>query len=545
MRDLGIIEGNLVDVLSDRVYPARITVSGGKVVSVEETDGRYREYILPGLIDSHVHIESSTLVPSRFAEIAVPRGTTAVVADPHEIANVMGMKGIAFMIEDSMGVPMKFRFTVPSSVPTSANETTGATIGTKNVERLMEMADMVALGEVMDVRGVIDGDKDIMRKIEIARKHGKPVDGHAPGLTGEDLDKYIAAGISTDHECTTEAEAEEKAGKGMIIQIREGSAGSNMKELIPVAERHRFFLCTDDIHAGDCMSRGHMDRLLRMAVGYGIDPIRAVKAATLWPAQHYGLDGGSIRAGGPADLTIVSDLRNFNVDRVYIDGRMASQNGRALFIVRPKSFPTAISRRSRTRSEDCRVRCDDPEVTVRVIQVADGQVGSRQTRATLRTEGGRVMPDPEGDVLLMAVASRYDGRAPATAFVRGFGLGEGAIASSVSHDAHNLVAVATSYELLAEAIDAVSSKGGYYFTDGEREASSPLPVAGLMSTEDPEAVVFRQRHVLYMARSGGCKLRDPFMTLSFQTLLSVPSLKLCDRGLYDSIEGRFVDPIVR
>lgn len=544
MRDLGVIEGNLVDVKSDRIYPARITVSEGRVVSIEETDGEYEEFILPGLIDSHIHIESTMLVPSRFAEIAVPRGTTAVVADPHEIANIMGTKGIGYMIEDALGVPMKFRFTAPSCVPATGLDTSGARIGPKNIDHLMGMPDMVALGEVMDFRAVLNGDKDILRKIEIAKHYGKPVDGHAPGLTGEELDRYIAAGISTDHECTTGAEAREKAEKGMIIQVRVGSASSDIEALAHVVKDYKFFLCTDDLQASDCIDRGHMDRLLRMAVGYGIDPMRAVKAATIWPAEHYGLDGGSVRVGGPADMVVVSDLRNFEVYRVYIDGRLAAMDGRSLFVSRPKSYPSGILKRN-THPSDYYVKSMEPNVTVRVMEAADGRIATGSSTAVLRTEYGKVMPDVSEDVLLMAVVSRYEKRDPTVAFVRGFGIWEGAMASSVSHDSHNLIAVATSYELLAAAINAVSASGGHYFTDGESESLNPLPVAGLMSTDDPETVAFRERQTVYFARTNGCNMRAPFMTLGFQALLNVPSLKLCDRGLFDSAAYRFTDVILR
>jgi adenine deaminase len=538
-----VLEGNLVDVLEDRIYPARITVKSGKVVSIEETAEQYSDYILPGLIDSHVHIESSLLVPSRFAEAAIPRGVCTVIADPHEIANVMGKKGVEFMIQDAKGAPMKFRFMVPSCVPATAFETSGARLGSKEVESLLHRKEIFGLAEMMNYPGVLAEDYEVMCKIDAAKKVEKPIDGHAPGLSGEALDKYIAAGITTDHECVTEAEAREKADKGMKIQVREGSACSNMKDLIPAVKDREFFLCSDDMHVGQCLNKGYMDRLLRMAVYYGVDPINAVKAATIWPARHYNLDEGSIRVGGPADMVFVSDLLCFTVKRVYIDGELVADMGNALFEVQPMTCGTHI-RKCALSAKDLYIPCKVASVKVRAIQVEDKKIASKERIVELKTDNWVVMPDPNKDVLLMAVINRYKEANPVVGFVSGFGFKNGALASSISHDSHNLVAVASSYELLASAINSVSEQGGHYFTDGVKEYYHAAPVAGLMSTETPECASFMEEKVIFSARSCGCKLREPFMTLGFQCLLVVPSLKMSDKGLFDSERFEFTNLLI-
>jgi len=543
MNGTKVLEGNLVDVLESRIYPARITIKSGRISSIEEISGQYSEYILPGFIDSHVHVESSLLVPSRFAEAAVPKGVCSVIADPHEIANVMGKKGVEFMIHDAAGVPMKFRFMVPSCVPATFFETSGAKLGYKDVENLLHRKEIFGLAEMMDYPAVLSDDSDVMAKIEAAKRVEKPIDGHAPGLSGERLDKYIAAGITTDHECVTEAEAREKADKGMIIQVREGSACSNMKDILPAVKDREFMLCSDDMHVGQCLNKGYIDRLLRMAVHYGVDPMNAIKAATLWPAKHYNLDEGSVRVGGPADMVFVSDLSSFTVKRVYIDGELVAESGNALFQAQPMVCGTHI-RKCDIKDKELFISCNNSSVKVRAIQVEDKQITSKERIVELRTDNWVIMPDPDKDVLLIAVVNRYKDAKPAVGFISGFGFKKGALATSISHDSHNLVAVASSYDLLASAINAISEQGGHYFTDGEEEFYHPTPVAGLMSTEFPECAAFMEENVIFSARSSGCKLREPFMTLGFQCLLVVPALKMSDKGLFDSVKFEFTDVIV-
>lgn len=537
------VVGNLVDVIGGRVFPARVTMEDGLIVDVERRREAYDRYILPGLIDSHVHVESSLLVPSRFAEAAVPHGVTAVVADPHEIANVMGMDGIRYMMSDGRTVPMRFYFTAPSCVPVTPFETSGASLGWEEVKELMDMEDVVALGEMVDFPGVIGDDPDCMAKIEIARSAGKPVDGHAPGLSGSDLDSYIFAGITTDHECTSRDEAEEKARKGMTIQVREGSACKNMRELIPFAKHNRFFLVTDDIHAAD-LQEGYIDRLLRMAVAYGIDPMTAVRAATIWPAEHYHLQGGSVSPRGVADLVVVKDLVEFRVLEVYIDGQLVAKDGEPLFEAHPMQAPLHILRRE-WRAQDFDLPYENEKARVRVIEVLPDQIVSLEYDTEVPVLDGMVQSDVSNDILRVAVLNRYREAPPALGFIKGFGLRKGAIASTVGHDSHNIIVIGVDGESMAKAANGVSTKGGYLATDGVREVILPLPIAGLMSPEPVKEVVKVEREVLELTRELGCRLPSPFMTMSFQCLLMVPGLRICDKGLFDSRSMRFVETIIR
>lgn len=540
MRSL-TVEGKLVDVVGDRIFPARVTVQDGRVTAIEETDEEMDRYILPGLIDSHVHVESSLLVPSRFAEAAVPRGVTAVIADPHEIANVLGVEGVEFMMEDGAKVPLRFHFAAPSCVPATPWESSGAVLGPEEVDRLMERDEVVALAEMMNFPGVLNEDPDVMAKIESALSRGKPVDGHAPGLTGEELERYIAAGIGTDHECTSAEEALEKADKGMLVQVREGSASKNMEELIAVADDHEFLLATDDMHAGDILE-GYMDRLLSKAVSLGAAPLNAVKAASLWPARHYRLEGGYIDLDMPADMVVVSDLKDFQVLEVYIGGELVAADGRALFEAGPSQAGTNIRPRQ-LKGEDLRVPSHGLR-RARAIRVYPDQIVSGEEIVDVDVAEGHVLADPSRDLSYIAVASRYDGSPPAVGLVTGFGLEKGGMASSIAHDSHNIIAVAVDLDSLARVINGVSVNGGYYATDGERDASLPLPVAGLMSTATAAEVAAKERELSGFVRSLGCKLHAPFMTMGFQSLLVLPSLKIGDRGLFDSREFRFVDLMV-
>jgi len=537
------IEGNLVDVVGDRIYPAIITVEGGRVTNIEEVKRDFQRYILPGLIDSHVHVESSLLVPSRFAEAAIPHGLTAVVTDPHEIANVLGIEGIEFMVADGKGVPLKFHFTVPSCVPATPWETSGAMIKAEDVDRLMDREEIVALGEMMNYPGVLNGDPEVMAKIESALSRGKPVDGHAPGLRGDALDRYISAGISTDHECTTLDEAIEKSQKGVLVQIREGSAAKNMEDLIGITREHEFFLATDDVHAADILN-GYMDRLLRKIVSLGVDPLRAIKAASLWPARHYHLPGGYIDLDMPADMVLVSDLENFNVLEVYIDGNLVAINDRACFEPKPLSAPTRITKK-RWCAEDFCLLADGDRAKVRAIRIIPDQITSLEEIVEMKVQNGCILADPSRDLLYIVVVNRYEIAPPSIGIVRGFGLKRGGMASSVAHDSHNIIAVATGPNEMARVVNGVSEYGGYFATDGVSDISLPLPVAGLMSTENAVNVAQMEEEINNFVRSLGCELHAPFMTMGFQSLLVLPNLKIGDKGLFNSLEFKFVDPLIR
>jgi len=538
------VEGQLVDVISGAIVPARIVIQDDKIVGIERRSHAPDVYILPGFIDSHVHIESSLLCPSRFSEAAVPHGTTCVITDPHEIANVLGMKGIEFMLKDSKKTPMRIYFTVPSCVPATEMETSGAILTWKEVKELLMLPEFVALGEVMDVQSVLAEREDIVRKIEVAKLLGKPIDGHAPSLSGDALDRYIFAGISTDHECVSFEEALEKHRKGMKIMVREGSTSKDLKPLAQFARKHEFFLVTDDLHALD-LRKGHIDDLLRKAVSMGIDPISAVRSVTLWPAKHYGLPLGSIEIGESADIVIVDDLKDFNVLQVYISGKLVAEKGRTLFKVEPENLDyNMIEQRISPTEFEIHVDKEKRKVRARVIRVVPDQDISYSDVAELNVIDGVVQVDLQQDVLYASVVCRYERKKPALGFIKGFKLKKGAIASSVAHDAHNIIAVGVDANSIATAVEHVSQVGGYCATDGMKTITLALPIAGLMSNEDCETVCEKESKINELVRTMGCDLEAPFMTLSFQSLLVVPELKICDRGLFDSIQFKLVDPII-
>lgn len=537
------IEGNIVDVIAGEIFPGRVVHRDGVIRAVERLSGTFQGFLLPGFIDAHIHVDSSLLCPSRFAEAVVPRGTTAVVTDPHEIANVLGMPGISYMRQDAAGAPLRFYFTAPSCVPATPFETAGASLGAAEVEALLREDDVVALGEVMNYHGAVDRDPVILSKIHAARRIGKPIDGHCPLLTGEKLKEYINLGISTDHECTNVNEAREKHSLGMRILVRQGSAAKNLEALAPFARENDFFLVSDDMLAPDLLE-GHMDRTLAQAVASGIDPLHAVRAVTLRPAEHYRLPMGAIAAGRAADLTKVRDLSTFEVEDVYIGGELAAAGGSPVFRATPvsKSGTFAIPPR---RGPDFTISAPGPAAAVRVIVVIRDEIVTADETAVMRVEGGRVTPDPERDILLISVVNRYRNAPVSCGFVKGFGLKAGAIASSVAHDAHNIVVVGTDPEDMAGAVNTIiRDSGGFCLSAGGTSISLPLGVAGLMSTEPPRDVSVRLDLLQRRARELGCLPDWPFMTMSFLSLLVVPRLKIGDRGLFDVDASRFVDAVL-
>ena len=537
------IEGNIVDVVTGNIFPGRIFHENGVITRVEPVSGPFSGYLLPGFLDAHIHIDSSLLCPSRFAEAVVPRGTTAVITDPHEIANVLGLPGISAMREDAATVPLRVFFTAPSCVPATPFETSGASIGAEDVETLLREPDVVALGEVMNYQGAIAGDPTIMAKTRAAVRAGKPIDGHGPMLTGEELRKYAGLGISTDHECTSASEANEKHALGMRILVREGSVAKNLAALAPFAKDHDFCLVSDDMFAPDLLE-GHLDRSLARAVSLGIDPFRAIRAVTITPAGHYGLPLGSLATGRLADIVRVRDLSTFSVEEVYIGGTLVAKEGRPNFTARPvaavKSFPV-----SPKRSADFSVSAPGRTAAVRVIDLIRDEIITGSNRATLPAIRGQVNPDPEQDILLVSVVNRYHDSPVASGFVRGFGLKIGAMASSVAHDAHNIIAVGADREALAGAVNCViRESGGLCFTAGQTSLLLPLRIAGLMSTEPPGDLRDRLSLLHEKTRAAGCHLDRPFMTMSFLSLLVIPRLKIGDRGLFDVDAFRFVDPVL-
>ena len=537
------IKGNIVDITVRRIYPGCIRFENGRIVSVQPIDGTFKTFLLPGFIDAHVHVESSMLTPGHFAAAAVVHGTIASVSDPHEIANVLGIEGIEFMLRDGATVPFKFCFGAPSCVPATPHETAGASLDVDATRLLLADARIGYLSEMMNWPGVLGGDTFVLAKIAAAIAVGKPVDGHAPGLRGADAARYHAAGISTDHECFTLAEALDKLAVGASILIREGSAARNLEALWPLIGSHvgRVMLCSDDKHPNDLV-RGHVNELCARLVAKGADLYDILMAACVVPARHYRLPVGLLRAGDPADFIEVRDLETFAVPRTWIDGTLVAEGGRALF------SPVAATALNRFQCESLlphQLQVVAQSESMRVIVVDDGQIVTRQQRLapTISQVHGNPLAtaDPSRDLLKIVVLNRYSLAPPAVAFVQGFGLQRGAIAGSVAHDSHNIIAVGVSDAEICLAINGViAEQGGLSVADGSQLEVLPLPIAGLMSLHDCATVAKRYEELEAAAISIGSSLRSPFMTLSFMALLVIPSLKLSDRGLFDGEKFEFV-----
>lgn len=537
--------GNMVDVFNHDIYPAEITVKNNIIVNIQKINGPVDNYILPGLIDAHIHLESSHLSPSRFASVVVPHGTVATISDPHEIANVMGLEGFYWMLQDSCLAPLKVFYTAPSCVPATNFETSGATLGPKEVGTMLSNCQVAALGEMMNYPGVINGDPVVLEKIKVAHEIGKPIDGHAPGVTGKDLDIYIATGISTDHECSTYYEAKEKIEKGMIILIREGSAAHNMQALVPLILQGYDKGCfvSDDIH-GKMLQEGHVNVLLRKAVAFGVDPIVAIKMVTLNPVRYYKIPVGLLRAGDFADMVIVDNLQDFNVLKTFINGKLLASMGKALFDVgNPSSTQPVMDIKTKT-SQDFIVK-SNKDALVNVIKVIPNELETNRFVALLKSFQGNLISDPQRDILKMVVCSRYGNNNIGIGYISGFGIKKGAFAASVAHDSHNIIAVGIDDEDITKAVNTIINiKGGFAVTDGTTITTIPLPVAGLMSNDKPDIVISRIADIEERIKLLGCQLQDPLMTLSFMALLVIPKLKLSDKGLFDGKAFSLIDLIV-
>ena len=540
----------LADVVAGAVRPCTVTVRDGRIAAVEPACGPVAPGVLvPGFVDAHVHVESSMLPPWEFARVAMRHGTVASVSDPHEIANVLGESGVRFMLDDADGSPFTCRFGCPSCVPATAFETAGASIDAAACERLLDDPRIGYLSEMMNWPGAIAGDPEVLAKIAAARVRGKPVDGHAPGLAGERARAYFARGIETDHECFTLDEARCKARLGVKVLVREGSAARNFDALWPILAEFPglCMLCTDDAHPDELLA-GHLDRVLARAVANGIDPIVALRAATLNPVRHYGLPCGLLQPGDRADMVLVDDLQAFRARRVWIGGELVAEDGAVRVPRRPSASPNAF-REGRFAASELAVRAPDacrgaPTVAVRAIVATDGQLVTGEAAARMAVRDGIVEPAPGDDLLQVTVVNRYAPAPPAHAFIRGFGLRHGAIASSVAHDCHNVVAVGASREDLAAAVNAVfAARGGLAVASGGRVDVLPLPIAGLMSDRPAEEVAVAYAWLTRAARELGSPLRAPFMTASFMALLVIPALKLGDRGLFDGNAFRFVPAV--
>jgi adenine deaminase len=535
----------LVDLHAGRIGPCEVRIRDGRIESIEPCAGPVDPgFLIPGFIDAHVHVESSMMPPSEFVRVVTTHGTVGTVSDPHEIANVLGEAGVEFMLRDGARRNFHFRFGCPSCVPATGFETAGATLDATVVARMLADPRIGYLSEMMNWPGVLHGDAEVMAKIAAARAVGKPVDGHAPQLVGAQARAYAAAGISTDHECVTLEEARDKAALGMHILIREGSAARNFEALWPMLQERprQCMFCTDDAHP-DVLKFGHINRLVARAVAKGVDVLDALRAACVNPVRHYGLACGLLRAGDSADMVLVQDLRDFAVKRTWIRGELVAEEGRTLLEPLPVEAPNAF-REARFTAADFAVPCHAPRARVRVIVPTDGELVTEEAQATLSVRDAVVEPDPAQDVLLLAVVNRYVDAPPAVAFIRGFGIGEGAIASSVAHDCHNVVAVAGSRQALAEVVNAVfERRGGVAIRDAQGLDIRGLSIAGLMSVRPFEVVAEAYETLSARARAMGSPLKAPFMTLSFMSLLVIPALKLGDRGLFDGRAFRFVEAV--
>lgn len=526
------IGGQIVDLVNSRIFSGVVIVEDGKIAKIEEQPVGNTQYIMPGFVDAHVHIESSMLVPSEFARLAVCHGTVATVSDPHEIANVLGKKGVQYMIDNGKKVPFKFFFGAPSCVPATAFETSGATLDSDDIEALMASPDIYYLSEVMNYPGVIHDDPEMMRKIAAAQRYGKPIDGHAPAVTGTDLQKYVGAGITTDHECFSMAGALEKISLGMKILIREGSAAKNFEALIPLMATHpdKLMFCSDDKHPNELV-QGHIDELVRRAIAMGYDVMDVLKAASLNAVRHYKLPVGMLQLGDDADFIVVDDLRNPVAKQTYIKGELVAENGEPKIKVAETAAPNIFERPFLYKQD---LFVPDKGKRIKVIECLDGQLITNCFMAEPKVVDGGIVSDVENDILKMVVVNRYQPYTPAVAFIKGFGLKRGALASSVAHDSHNLVAVgATDSDILHAVNLLIEHTGGVTAYCGTEMVAVPLPVAGLMSNEDGYEVAQSYKNADALAKRLGSTLFAPFMTLAFMALLVIPELKLSDQGLFD------------
>ena len=536
----------IVDLHQRRIFAGEVRVADGKIQSIEplkkgqKTDG---SFLMPGFVDAHVHVESSMLPPAEFGRVAVCHGTVATISDPHEIANVLGEPGLEFMLDDAARGCLPIFFGVPSCVPATNFETSGASLNSGTVERLLQDERFYYLSEMMNWPGVLNKEPEVMAKISAAHRLGKPVDGHAPGLRGQDAAHYAATGITTDHECFTLEEARDKAKLGMHILIREGSAARNLDAVWPILLEHPdlTMFSTDDAHPDDLL-QGHVNRLVARCVAYGVDLFDVLRTACSNPVLHYGIPVGQLRVGDRADFIRVDDLVNFRVRETWINGERVAENGKCSLPHHATSTPNRFRNASFT-PDDFRIGAEqhqgDP-VRVRVIVAEDGELVTKETHTTLVPANQILEPDPKTDTLLLAVCNRYAEAPPALAFVTGFGLDHGAIASSIAHDSHQVIAVGTSREDISKAVNSIfECQGGLTAIVDNRTENLTLPIAGLMSDQPGHEVAERYQTLTGLAHQLGSNLQAPYMTLAFMALLVIPALKLSDRGLFDGQSFRF------
>ncbi|RKE95143.1 adenine deaminase [Ichthyenterobacterium magnum] len=532
------LQGQIVDIQNKRIYKGEISIENGKIVAIQEKQHDVNHYILPGFVDAHIHIESSMLVPSEFAKIAVKHGTVSTVSDPHEIANVLGVKGVEFMIENGKKTPFKFNFGAPSCVPATSFESAGAVIDSNDIKKLMANPDIKYLAEMMNYPGVIYDDAEVLKKLDWAKYYKKPIDGHAPGLRGDDLTKYISAGISTDHECFTFDEGLEKLQKGMKVIIREGSAAKNFEALINLLPEHynNMMFCSDDKHPDDLLL-GHINQLCARAVLKNVDVFKVLQAACVNPVKHYNLDVGLLQVGDFADCIVVENLKDFKTLQTYINGELVFDKG--VSKIEHVEFENLNNfNTDKKKVEDFRFQSNAKQI--RVIECLDGELVTNETIEDATIQNGNLVSNTKKDILKMVVVNRYQNDKPAIAFIKNFGLKEGAIASSVGHDSHNIIAVGVSDEAICKAVNLLIEKeGGICAISNTKEKTVALPVAGIMSDKDAQTIGKQYSELDAMAKQIGSKLHAPYMSLSFMALLVIPSLKLSDKGLFNGTDFKF------
>ncbi len=551
MQNTFSLKANVVDIFNENIFSAEIKIENGiikKIIPIDED--KSLPIAIPGFIDAHVHIESSMLLPSEFARLAVVHGTVATVSDPHEIANVCGIEGVKFMIENGKKIPFHFCFGAPSCVPATIFETAGAALGSALVDELLQSPDIFYLSEMMNFPGVLFNDDEVLKKINSAKKYNKPVDGHAPALRGDDARKYFAAGISTDHECFTFEEGLEKANLGVKILIREGSAAKNFEALIDLMITHprQIMFCSDDKHP-DSLVAGHINLLVKRSLAKGFDLFEILYAACILPALHYKIPVGLLRENDSADFILIDNFQNFNIKKTFIKGNLVAENGVSkIESVQEKIINNFFS--YEISNEEIMVRQarhdghPEPaeEQKIKVIEAFNGQLITHQTLCAPKLQGDEIISDVENDVLKIVCVNRYQKTKPAVAFIKNFGLKTGAIASSVAHDSHNIIAVGANDDAIIQAINLLmKNNGGVCAVNNSEEKILPLPVAGLMSERDGYEVASQYSEIDALAKSLGSTLDAPFMTLSFMALLVIPKLKLSDKGLFDGEKFEFTN----
>ena len=536
-----MISGYVVDVVAKTIIKAKVEIESGKIKSIIPSENVDNQYIIPGFVDAHIHIESSMMLPAEFARYSVVHGTVACVCDPHEMANVCGVAGIDYMIENSRRSPMKFFFGAPSCVPSTSFEAAGAHLDASQVDELLQRDDIYFLAEMMNFPGVIHHNKQVWAKLEAAKRLGKQIDGHAPELKGADLEAYAAGGITTDHECMTIAEAEAKIALGMTVQIREGSAAKNFDDLLPLLEKYpdKIMFCSDDKHPDDLLKNGHINTLARRAVAAGFDPVDVLRICSYTPVKHYGLNVGLLQEGDDADFVVVTDLQSFDVQSTFIKGVRVSDGKSPLF---ERFVPDELI----NRFEALPIVVDDLYVKdngglLRVIDVEDGQLYTKEIRVAPKVETGNLVSDVDNDILKMVVYNRYAPAKPAVGFIHGIGLKKGAMASTVAHDSHNVVAVGTSDAEICSAINKIiETEGGILATSNGDVKALELPVGGLLSDQPGSEIARLYEEVDAYAKELGTTLRAPFMTIAFMSLLVIPEIKLGDKGLFDGRSFQFI-----